>query len=98
MTRRPAAIAGEIASPAPRREASCGGPPPARGLNRLEASRYVGVSPAKFDELVREGLMPPPKCIGTRRIWDLRQVDLAFDALPAEEDRAGANTWDRFLS
>ena len=32
---------------------------------------YVGVSPGKFDELVRDGRMPPPKRIG-RKVWDVR--------------------------
>lgn len=67
-------------------------PPHARGLSRTEAARYVGISPAKFDELVRAGLMPGPKRIGARRVWDVRAVDLAFDALP--EDAADANPWD----
>ena len=68
-------------------------PPHARGLSRGEAARYVGISPAKFDELVRTGLMPAPKRIGARRVWDVRAVDLAFDDLPC--DVAGdANPWD----
>jgi hypothetical protein len=68
-------------------------PPHARGLSRGEAARYVGISPAKFDELVRAGLMPGAKRIGARRVWDVRAVDLAFDALP-EDTAADANPWD----
>ncbi|WP_279604728.1 helix-turn-helix domain-containing protein [Methylobacterium sp. J-070] len=64
---------------------------PRRGLNRQEAARYVGISAAKFDELVREGLMPQPFRIGSRVIWDLRKVDDAFDALSEPEK---ANPWD----
>ncbi len=60
-------------------------PPSARGLNRVEAARYVGVSPTRFDQLVRDKLMPGAKRVGVRRIWDVRGLDLAFDALPTED-------------
>ena len=68
-------------------------PPTARGLHRVEAARYVGVSPARFDELVKVGQMPGPKRIGTRRVWDVRALDLAFDALPGDTPEE-SNPWD----
>lgn len=52
-----------------------------RGLNRAEAARYVGVSPGTFDKLVAEGLMPRPKRVKSRRVFDKQAIDLAFDAL-----------------
>lgn len=64
---------------------------PRRGLARDEAAVYVGVSATKFDEMVAQGAMPGPKMIGTRRVWDLRALDSAFDALP---DVGDANPWD----
>lgn len=64
---------------------------PRRGLNRVEAAVYVGVSATKFDEMVADGRMPKPKGIGARRVWDLRALDSHFDALPDEGD---ANPWD----
>jgi predicted DNA-binding transcriptional regulator AlpA len=67
--------------------------PTARGLHRVEAARYVGVSPTKFDELVKVGQMPGPKRIGTRRVWDVRALDLAFDALPGDTPEE-SNPWD----
>ena len=45
---------------------------------------FVGVSASKFDELVRDGRMPGPKRIDGRKVWDVRQLDLAFDDLPVE--------------
>ena len=54
---------------------------PPRGLSRLEAARYVGLSPSKFDELVRDGRMPAPAPIDGRRIWDRMELDGALDAL-----------------
>ena len=75
-------------------EAARAVPPPARrGLSRVVAAGYVGVSPTKFDQLVEDGLMPKPKTIGRRRVWDLRAVDQAFDALPSEDDE-DRNPWD----
>ncbi|MET3483174.1 hypothetical protein [Methylobacterium sp. 1973] len=38
-----------------------------------------------FDEMVRERLMPRPKQVGTRVLWDRAQVDLFFEALPERE-------------
>jgi hypothetical protein len=56
-----------------------------RGLSRKQAAIYVGVSPSLFDEMVRDGRMPPPKRINARTVWDVRQIDAAFDALPSDE-------------
>ena len=36
---------------------------PPRGLSRLEAAAYIGVSPTLFDMLVKDGRMPEPKRI-----------------------------------
>lgn len=64
---------------------------PRRGLHREEAAIYVGVSATKFDAMVEDGRMPRPKRIDGRNVWDLRALDLAFDALPDDGD---ANPWD----
>lgn len=53
----------------------------ARGLSRVEAARYVGVSPGTFDRLVEDGVMPKPKRIRARLIFDRFEVDVAFDAI-----------------
>lgn len=55
---------------------------PPRGLNREQVAAYVGISPTTFDVLVDKGLMPPPRLLEARRVWDLREVDQAFDLLP----------------
>jgi predicted DNA-binding transcriptional regulator AlpA len=71
-------------------------PVPFLGMNRTEAAAYIGVSPSKFDEMVMDGRMPPPKRIDTRCVWDSRQLSSAFDKLPggADDDR---NEWDEGL-
>ena len=61
---------------------------PRRGLSRIEAAEYVGVSASKFDELVADGRMPAPLQIDRRRLWDIRAIDLAFDELPSENPNA----------
>jgi predicted DNA-binding transcriptional regulator AlpA len=60
-----------------------------RGLSRIAAANYVGISPSTFDQLVKDGRMPSPKRINARTIWDIWQLDEAFDALPSDgyEDR-----------
>lgn len=69
-------------------------PPTRRGLNRIQAAGYVGLSPSKFDELVADGRMPRAIKIDARRVWDVRQIDLAFDALPGEAGEDTPNPWD----
>lgn len=68
--------------------------PQARGLNRVQAAHYVGVSPAYFDQLVQAGSMPQPKRFGTRTIYDVRALDIAFDLLG---DDAVPNEWSAVL-
>lgn len=58
-----------------------------RGLNRVEAAAYIGVSPTLFDELVRDGRMPTPKRINSRNVWDRVRLDAAFEDLPDKEAR-----------
>lgn len=53
-----------------------------RGLKREEAARYVGVSPSKFDQMVKDGRMPPPREIDFCRVWDRVLLDAAFEDLP----------------
>ena len=58
---------------------------------------YVGISPCKFDELVNDGRMPRPRRLDTRKIWDVRDLDVAFDELPMEGE-AQDQSWDDFAA
>lgn len=69
---------------------------PPRGLDRVRAAQYVGVSVTKFDELVADGRMPAPKRIDSRKVWDKIALDSAFDALPEHDDQR-PNEWDEVL-
>lgn len=64
---------------------------PPRGLSRQEAAAYIGVSASLFDEMIKDGRMPPPKRINSRTVWDRRRLDEAFEALP---DKCDSNPWD----
>ena len=63
---------------------------PPRGLSRIQAAAYIGVSPSTFDKMVADGTMPSPKKMRGRVIWDRKRVDCCFDAL----DDSGENPWD----
>lgn len=76
-----------IVLPIPRIEVS-----PRRGLRREESALYVGVSPSKFDQMVRDGRMPKPKRIDGCVVWDLRRLDSAWDALGGDD--GASNPWD----
>jgi predicted DNA-binding transcriptional regulator AlpA len=67
---------------------------PPRGLSRTEAAAYIGVSTSLFDEMVKDGRMPPPKRINSRTVWDRHSIDAAFEALPTKDM---INPWDEAL-
>jgi hypothetical protein len=66
---------------------------PRRGVSRVEAAMYIGISATKFDEMVADARMPGARRIDGRKVWDVRELDLAFDALPGETTAAGSS-WD----
>ena len=59
---------------------------PPRGLSRVQAAAYVGISPTLFDQMVADGRMPKPVRINARTVWDRVKLDEAFAAL-SDEDR-----------
>jgi hypothetical protein len=72
-----------------------------RGLRRQAAADWVGMSPTKFDELVRDGLMPKGKKVRGCRVWDRYELDIAFENLPDDDEaillapRSAAEAWSR---
>jgi hypothetical protein len=67
-------------------------PTPRRGLSRLEAAMYLGISPSKFDGLRNDGRVGPAKLIDGRKVWDIYLLDEFFDALPTEDNET-AEDW-----
>jgi predicted DNA-binding transcriptional regulator AlpA len=68
---------------------------PPRGLRREEAAAYIGVSPSLFDEMIKEGSMPKPKRVHARTVWDRHKLDLAFSALPGDDEQPKSSILDR---
>ena len=70
---------------------------PPRGLSRVQAAAYIGVSPTLFDEMVKDGRMPKPTRINARMVWDRLKLDEAFAALPHDgEDNPAGDSWDDY--
>jgi hypothetical protein len=68
-------------------------PIPRRGLSRVEGAAYLGISPSKFDEMRKDGRIGPAKLIDERKVWDVRALDDAFDALPDESGNHDSGLW-----
>ena len=72
-----------------------------RGLGESEAAMYLSLSPSYFRRLVEAGEMPRPRIVGSRRVWDVDDLDAVFKALPYEEGPAIAGSevgeWDEVL-
>ncbi len=56
-----------------------------RGLSRIEAAAYVGIAPRHFDKLMKDGRMPSPRRADGRVVWDIREIDVAFERLPKKD-------------
>jgi hypothetical protein len=68
---------------------------PRRGLSREESAMYLGISGGTLDRMRAEGLIAPPRLVGDRKLWDIRDLDMAFDGLPLEgASTAPDTTWD----
>lgn len=65
---------------------------PPRGLSRVQAAAYIGVSPSLFDAMVNDGRMPKPTRINARTVWDRFKIDQAFSELSNDGD--DGNPWD----
>jgi hypothetical protein len=63
-----------------------------RGLSRIEAATYIGISPSKFDELRKANRIAPPKVLDGRLIFTVERLDEFLDALP-DENREGSEDW-----
>jgi hypothetical protein len=64
-----------------------------RGLSRIDAAAYIGVSPTKFDELRKAGRVSPPRLIDSRLVWDRHDLDRDFEAFPTEGNVADDEDW-----
>jgi len=54
---------------------------PRRGLRREAAAIYVGISVRAFDQWIEDKTLPCGVLKGGVRLWDIRALDSAMDAL-----------------
>lgn len=67
------------------------------GLSREDAASYIGISAATFDKLVDDGLMPGPRKVYSRIVWDADEVAAAFRRLPVARGLAtdeASSVWE----
>jgi hypothetical protein len=67
-------------------------PVPRRGLSRVEAAIYLGISPSKFDQLRKNGRIGPAKILDGRKLYAIDILDEFFDRLP-DESFDSAEDW-----
>ena len=67
-----------------------------RGLSRLEAATYLGISASKFDELRKANRIAPPKVLDGRLIFTVERLDEFLDLLP-DENQADNSDWTASL-
>ena len=64
------------------------------GLARAEAAEYIGVGVDKFDEMVKDGRMPKPKLVDSKKLWMRSKIEKAFAELPEEgQNPAPPSPW-----
>ncbi|WP_256806933.1 hypothetical protein [Bradyrhizobium sp. Bra64] len=52
-----------------------------RLVDRRRAAAYVGVTAGRFEQLVRDNVVPPPVMVENKRRWPIALLDVARDAV-----------------
>lgn len=65
-----------------------------RGLRRVDAARYLGISPSHFDKQVRTGTIPKPLERFGVTVWDRAVLDSLFDG-PPQAVNDDNDYWDK---
>ncbi|WP_441235292.1 hypothetical protein [Bradyrhizobium sp. 930_D9_N1_4] len=58
-----------------------------RLVDRRRAAAYVGVTAGRFEQLVRDNVVPPPVMVDNKRRWPLALLDVAKDAVVSSMPR-----------
>ena len=58
-----------------------------RMVDRRRAAAYVGVTAGRFEQLVRDNVVPPPVMVDNKRRWPLALLDIARDAVVSSMPR-----------
>lgn len=56
-------------------------------VDRRRAAAYVGVTAGRFEQLVRDNVVPPPVMVDNKRRWPLALLDIARDAVVSSMPR-----------
>lgn len=68
-----------------------------RGLSRVQAAAYIGVSPSLFARAVADGIFPRPFRLYGRVLWCRLALDEAIDVLRDAQSEAevlkASDTW-----
>ena len=68
---------------------------PPRLILEPAAAAYASVSVGLFKQMVEEGRMPKPRVLSAnRKAYDIRDLDVAIDALPVDGGDEADKTWD----
>jgi hypothetical protein len=62
---------------------------PPLGLTLEEVAAFVGISPNKYSDLIRRGLMPSARLVDGRRVHDREAAHAAFKRLPTTMGNGG---------
>lgn len=63
------------------------------GIDRLQAAASIGVCATTFDKLIADKLMPTPRLINSRKVWDVDELRAAFKSLPKDGEPGEINSW-----
>lgn len=66
-----------------------------RGLRRVDAAAYLGISPSHFDKQVRSGTAPAPLQLFGVNVWDRAALDALFGAVPQTANDNDSDYWDK---
>jgi hypothetical protein len=55
--------------------------PDVRLVDRRRAAAYVGVTAGRFEQLVRDNVVPPPVMVDNKRRWPIGLLDVAKEAV-----------------
>ena len=70
-------------------------------LRREAAAAYTGLSPSKFNQLVKEGRMPQPLRIDGCVLWKRSDLENAINDIHDDQHASateGVNEWDAMLN
>jgi len=63
------------------------------GVGRDKAAALLDIGATLFDQLVSEGLLPQPRELRGRLVWDVDEIGEFFRRIPHRGDRE-ENPWD----